>query len=127
MSVLDLERLQTAPVTPHTETAAVKSAPKVSARVRTRVAADLVPPQLWSEAVPPLRATWSYLTEGEQCAEEGPARAGARIYAGICLPVRGVLLSLDWLVQRPARLLAALTLYVLLAHVGIGSFLPLPF
>jgi hypothetical protein len=131
MSAIDFAGAQPAPVTPHPVSApdsAIHAGARVPtrtpARVRERLGADLTPPQLWSEPVPQLRATWDYAAKGEQCPEEGIARAGARAYAAVTLPVRFGLLSVDWLIQRPARLIAAIVLYAVAVHVPMLGFLP---
>ena len=79
------------------------------------VGREFEPPQFWSQDVPSLEKTRRYAWCAEYTGEETPWRTAGIWYMRVfALPVRTVLLFLDWLVQAPARLSAAIFLAFLI-------------
>lgn len=93
----------------------------------TRMMAAFTPPDIWSEQRPCLRELWLYARHGTQAGTHGSARGWARAWAVlVTLPLALTAYYLAWLAERPARFVAALLLYTVLAHTGIGGWLPWP-
>jgi hypothetical protein len=68
------------------------------------------PPDLWTNDRPSLRQSWEWAVRGEHLPDDDPVRLTACIVAGITIPLRAVLLYLDWLLEHPSRLVAAAVL-----------------
>lgn len=70
---------------------------------------DLIcPPDLWSDDRPSLRKVWLYGVYGRWTAADGFVRfAGAAYATVIAMPVTTVLYLVQWIFERPARLLVA--------------------
>lgn len=73
------------------------------------------PPDLWHTERPSLKASWVWAMHGEHLPDVDTARLGSRIGAAITIPARAVLLYLDWLAERPSRLVAAALLVTVTA------------
>lgn len=67
----------------------------------------VTPPDLWRHGRPSLKASWVWAKHGTHLPDEELARLGSRVGAGITIPLRALLLYLDWLLERPSRFLAA--------------------
>uniref|UniRef100_UPI003F4936FB hypothetical protein n=1 Tax=Actinokineospora sp. CA-119265 TaxID=3239890 RepID=UPI003F4936FB len=82
------------------------------------------PPDVVAEPPP----TWEQLrwrgAHGDQVAREGWTRAAAQAWTlGVTLPVRALVIWLDWIARCPSRTAVAVVLYTLLAHLPIGAWL----
>lgn len=75
------------------------------------------PPDLWHSERPSLKASWVWALHGEHLPDVDTARLGSRLGAGITIPIRAVLLYLDWLAERPSRLTAAALLVAVVVLV----------
>lgn len=85
------------------------------------------PPDVRREPPP----TWEQLKwraeGGDQVARDGWTRTAALAYTkGVALPVRALLVWLDWIVRVPSRAAVALLIYSVLAHLGPFTWLPWP-
>ena len=70
----------------------------------------ICPPDLWSDDRPSLRKVWLYGVYGRWTAADGFVRfAGAAYATVIAMPVTTVLYLVQWIFERPARLLVAAT------------------
>lgn len=78
------------------------------------------PPDIWANDLPSLSRLWAYASRGEWTTATGTPRLAGRVYALlVAVPVTGLLYALAWLVERPARLIVALTV---LALCGLPPF-----
>src|SRR2546430_4533298 len=94
-------------------------------RVISWLLSEFRPPDPWSKGSPPLADTWRYVVHGEHLPPQGLARLLAIGYgAVVCLPLRTVLAVLDWIIERPARMVVCLALLALFAQTPYGSFIP---
>jgi hypothetical protein len=81
------------------------------------VVSGFTPPELWTNGRPSLKASWVWARHGEHLPDDDAARLGSRIAAGITIPLRAVLLYLDWLLERPSRFVAALVLVLVIVQI----------
>jgi hypothetical protein len=80
------------------------------------------PPDVVAHDMPALARVWSYARRGEWTGEDGLPRTFGVVYAAVVsVPVTWLAYQVAWLVERPARLSAAVLLYWLAAQ-----FMPLP-
>ena len=77
-----------------------------TAEFRERTVVHFVPPDLWNNPRPSLKSTWMWACHGQHLPDHPTFRAGSRGVAMVTLPLRAVLVYLDWLIERPTRLLA---------------------
>lgn len=104
---------------------------RTSARIRARRAqvwawftSEFRPPEI-AHSRPGIADTIRYARHGEQVPPEGFGRLLMLLYGFlIAVPIRVVLACLDWVFERPTRLLALFGLYAVLAHTPFGRFLP---
>jgi hypothetical protein len=92
-----------------------------------RVVAFWTPPEIWGKGRPPLVEVVHYARHGRHAGEEGLARTLSKGWAyGVAIPGTALLYLLAWVIERPSRAAAATVLYSVLAHTGIGAWLPWP-
>lgn len=75
----------------------------------------VTPPDLWRHGRPSLKTSWVWARHGQHLPNDDTARLGSQIGAAITIPLRAVLLYLDWLLERPSRAVFALLLLTALA------------
>jgi hypothetical protein len=68
------------------------------------------PPELWTHGRPSLRASWLWAVRGEHLPEDEQMRHASRAGAGALIPFRALFLYLDWIFERPSRVIAAAVL-----------------
>jgi hypothetical protein len=101
-----VEHVATVTTLPGRVEPAVQPKPKRVAKVGELV----TPPDLWSDDRPSLRKVFLYGAYGRWTAADGFWRyAGAAYATVIALPITAGLYLLQWLIERPARLLVAAT------------------
>jgi hypothetical protein len=87
------------------------------AETRGRWLAWVTPPDIWSQDRPGLSKTWAYASRGAWARPTGPSRRLGQAYvAVVAFPVKAACQLIDWLVERPSRLVAAGVLLVVLAQ-----------
>lgn len=87
----------------------------------------ITPPEPWRHRPVSLAALWRYATRGAWASKPtGPARRIGQGYALLlAVPITFVTHYLAWIVARPSRLVVAVVLYLLLAHVGpLSPYIP---
>jgi hypothetical protein len=104
--VQDVEHVATVTTLPGRAAPAVEPKPRRVAKVGEIV----TPPDLWSDDRPSLRKVFLYGAYGRWTAADGFWRyAGATYATVVALPITAGLYLLQWLIERPARLLVAAT------------------
>lgn len=95
-----------------------------AAEVGGWVRSTFTPPNVWSQDRAALHKVWAYAARGEWTTETGPARRAGQVYAiAVAVPVIFTAAVIEWAVERPARLIAALVLLALLAQLPPLSWL----
>jgi hypothetical protein len=86
---------------------------------------DLItPPDIWNVGRSALADAKAYADRGEWTGRDGiPRKIGQTYFWFVSLPVRTVLAYIDWIVERPSRLVAALALLLVLAQFPPVSWL----
>jgi len=98
--------------------------PTTTRNLRRALRALFEPPEIWSEDRPGLRRIVWYHLHGSHLPASGPGRAVAVLWMPFAVVVAAVAYYTQWITERPSRVAAALLLYVVLAHCGLG--LPRP-
>ncbi|REF00341.1 hypothetical protein [Thermomonospora umbrina] len=88
-----------------------------------RLAAAFTPPDMWSQPAASLAERWSYATRGEWTGDGALRKAGQVYCLAVALPAAGLCRLIDWVTERPARLLATVVLLVLLHRLPPLSWL----
>jgi hypothetical protein len=86
--------------------------PETFEEFRTGITRHFTPPDMWVHGRPSLQRSWEWARYGRHVPDDEAARLGARIVIGATIPVRAVLLYLDWLLEHPSRFLVAAVLVV---------------
>jgi hypothetical protein len=111
--VVDLEATRSrAPAREEAPDATPNATPEVADRDRLAELGELFrPPELWSEPRPSLQQIWNYARHGAWTADEPGRVTAARVagvaYGVVVIAVHAVTYSLNWVVERPGRLLVA--------------------
>jgi hypothetical protein len=75
----------------------------------------IVPPDIWSDDRPSLRKLWLYGVYGRWTRADGVVRVLGALYATvIAMPFHALTYLANWIVERPARFLAAATVAALI-------------
>lgn len=75
----------------------------------------VVPPDIWSDDRPSLRKLWLYGVYGRWTQASGPVRVLGALYASVVsMPFHTLTYLANWIVERPARLLVAAIVAVLI-------------
>jgi len=84
------------------------SLPSVPLPSASQIFDFVVPPDIWSDKRPSLRDLWLYGVYGRWTQASGPVRVLGALYATVvAMPVHAATYLVNWIVERPARLLVA--------------------
>lgn len=93
----------------------VPALPAVSLPSPAQIFDFVVPPDIWSDKRPSLRDLWLYGVYGQWTQASGPVRVLGAIYASVvAMPFHTLTYLANWIVERPARLLVAAIVAVLI-------------
>lgn len=79
-----------------------------------RLRREFTPPDFIHHDRPSLAKGWAYADRGEWTTKDGALRTAGRVYVLVAAVPRAGLLYIDWIIERPSRLIAAGVLLVLL-------------
>lgn len=88
-----------------------------------RLLCHFTPPDIVGNDRPGLAKRWSYADRAEWTTEGGVPRGAGRVYNIAVAPLSAALLYLDWIIERPTRLIVAGALVFLLAQFPPLSWL----
>lgn len=81
--------------------------PAVKLPSPTQIFDFVVPPDIWSDKRPSLRDLWLYGVYGRWTQASGFVRVAGAVYASVvAMPFHTLTYLANWIVERPARLLA---------------------
>lgn len=84
--------------------------------------AGWTPPDLWDNGRPSLKSTWLWARYGEHLPDDDTVRAASRVTAVLRLPIRALLLYLDWVFERDSRVVAAALLALVVIQAVFHPF-----
>lgn len=79
-----------------------------------RLLRHFTPPDIVRNDRPSLSKRWAYADRGEWTTKDGAPRTAGRAYNIAVAPLSAALLYVDWIIERPSRLIVAVVLLVLL-------------